>query len=321
MELDKFEQKQVATISKLQERSNELQVTAYKIIVGDDVSLKEANAVIKQINAHKKLVKEERLALTQPLNNVVNQLIAKEKEVLLPLDEGKTELSDKIISYSEEVERKRQEEIRRVDAIITGIEYWGLGQMFTIEDVDQHGKGVKQAYEELDETDQNIPSVKVAFMTTVGKLTDRKNQIIEEARVEAERVRQAEEQKRLDAEREKQSVEEARLAAERKANEDAKREIEEAKLQMQRDKEEIERQKEIQKAEAEALKLEKKNAQAAKSAPKTNQVTTTKFEITDPDNVPYIYCSPDESKIRQAIKDGYGASITGVRIYEETKVR
>lgn len=320
MELEKFEAKQVAAISKLQEVSNELQVKAKEAVVTDDASLKTANMLVKDINAHKKLVKEQRLALTQPLNNVVNQLIAKEKEVLLPLDEGKSEISTKILDYSAEVERKRLEEIERVITITDKIESYFSSILSSAAKVDGRGKELKEYFTSLSEDDQNNPSVKVAFMTTVGKLTDRKNQIIEEERAEAERTRQAEEQKRLDAERAKQSEEEARIAAERKQVEDEKRAIEEEKAQMIRDKEELERQKEIQKAEAEALKLEKEAAKVAAARPKTNQITSTKFEIVDADAVMRDLCSPDEKKIREAIKLGI-EDIAGVRIFEETKVR
>jgi chromosome segregation ATPase len=238
----------------------------------------------------------------------------------LPLDEAKTDLSDKIISYSEEVERLRREEEARIDAINTKIERHFYRQLETIEDVDIKGKELKEYFDSLSEADKSIPSIKVAFMTTIGYLSDKKSQIQELARAEAERIRQAEEQKRLDAEAEKQSVEENRLAAERKANEDAKRQIEEDKLQIERDKAEIERQKELQKAEAEAFKLEKERAKQAKAAPKTNQVTRTNFDIIDADKVDRIYCSPDEKIIREAIKAGI-KEIAGIYIYEETKVR
>src|SRR4051812_19442663 len=117
MELEKFEKKQVAEISELQATSDQLKSVARSIIVKDTDTLKEANQLVKDINAHKKMVKEKRLALTQPLDAVVKQLIAKEKEVLLPLDEGKSEISTKILDYQEEVERKRLEEERRIQAI------------------------------------------------------------------------------------------------------------------------------------------------------------------------------------------------------------
>jgi actin-related protein len=319
MELEKFEQKQVAVISKLQARSDELKLIATKTIVKNDDTLKEANQLIKDINAHKKDVNTKRLELTQPLNNVVSQLIAKEKEVLLPLDEAKTELSDKIIDYSAEVERKRLAEIERIDTIVNKIyEYGDLSD--TIEHINLSGKSLKEYFAKLPEVDQNNPTIKVAFMTTVGKLSDRKTAIEAEERAEQERIRQAAEQKKLDEMAAKQSEEENRLAAERKANDDAKRELEEQKLQMERDKKEMERQKEIQLAEAEQLRRDKVLAKITASRPKTNQVTSTKFTITDENMVDRLLCSPDDKKIREAIKAG-AKELAGIRIFEETKVR
>lgn len=321
MELEKFEQKQVAAISVLQAKSNELKLKADSIDVNDEEGLKLANQLVKDINAHKKDVKEKRLALTQPLNNVVNQLIAKEKEVLLPLDEGKTEVSEKILDYSAEVERKRAEEVARIEEIQNNMRVTSDTDIPDVSTADSLGAHIKKFYEDLSEEDQGNPAIKVTFMTSINFISEAKNRIIEEEKAEAERKRQAEEQKRLDEAAAKQSAEEQRIAAERKEVEDQKRQIEEDKAQMIRDKEELERQKEIQKAEAEALKAEKAQAKLTKAAPKSNIITNTKFEIINPSAVPYIYCSPDEKKIRQAIYDGYGENILGVRIYEETKVR
>lgn len=47
---------------------------------------------------------------------------------------------------------------------------------------------------------------------------------------------------------------------------------------------------------------------------------TWKFEITDPEQVPREFCSPDEKLIREAVKNGT-RSIAGVNIYETTEVR
>lgn len=47
-----------------------------------------------------------------------------------------------------------------------------------------------------------------------------------------------------------------------------------------------------------------------------------KFEITDPVQVPREFCSPDERKIREYVqREKEAASISGVRIYEETQIK
>lgn len=219
-QLDKFSEKQIAEISKLQAVSNDLKLVAEKAEVKDDETLKNANVIIKQINAHKKLVKDEREALTKPLNNVVKQLIAKEKEVLLPLDEGKTELSGKIIAYSEEVERKRKAEEERVAKIVETLEAYFSNAITLVDQVDARGREMKSYFATLSDADQTTPAIKIALLNTVEKLTLRKDSILEEERLAAERKRQEEEAARLAEEAKAQSAEEAKLAAERKANED-----------------------------------------------------------------------------------------------------
>ncbi len=44
------------------------------------------------------------------------------------------------------------------------------------------------------------------------------------------------------------------------------------------------------------------------------------FEITDPDLVPRLLCSPDDSKIRAWIKTGHNTEIPGVRVFERDQV-
>ena len=64
-----------------------------------------------------------------------------------------------------------------------------------------------------------------------------------------------------------------------------------------------------------------KTAAPIVSAPIVKGMTTTwNFEILDPYKVPREFCKPDETLIRQSIKDG-AREIPGVRIFEETKIR
>ena len=47
-----------------------------------------------------------------------------------------------------------------------------------------------------------------------------------------------------------------------------------------------------------------------------------KFEITNPSAVPRAFCSPDEKKIREYLKEAKdGASIKGVRFYQEQTIQ
>lgn len=61
----------------------------------------------------------------------------------------------------------------------------------------------------------------------------------------------------------------------------------------------------------------------APAVPETKGVsvrTVLRFEITDPDEVPRQFCSPDPEKIRAHLEDGGLAAIKGVRFFEDTSV-
>lgn len=269
--LQKYEDKQVAKVSKLQKKADSLKVKAEKLAVKNDQGIVTARNFIKEVNTFKKEVEALRKEYTDPLNDVIKQLIAMEKKVVKPLDDAKNIAGEKILSYEEELEMARQAEAARIDNILDRFSEIVHGDPVskTVEDVDAKGKKVKEYYGSLDKKDQALASVKLALTTSVDRLTDMKNHILQ-------------------------------------------REVSE--------KEQADRQKEIAKAELQAEKEAVKDERAMGSRPKTGAVTLTKFEITDPNDVPRDLCSPDESKIRQSIKNG-STDIPGVRIYTEKKVR
>lgn len=320
MDIQKYSDKQVQKISEFQLKANSLLTDAKALTVSNTESLKNANDKIKDINAYKKEVSEARLSLTKPMNDVIAQLISKEKEILLPLDEAKNTLSKSILDYNAEVERKRLEELNRIDDI--------TGEMrdfydFRITDaslVDKAGKELKEYYESLDVIDQGNPIIKATFLTVIGQLSTQKAKIEEDERIEKENQRQIEEQRKLDEAAKVQSAEEARIAKEQAELEREQRELENQKLQIERDKQDLANQKAIHDAEVEQAKLDKLNAKTVKSSPKSNIVTLTKFEIVDESLVDRSLCSPDDKKIREVIKAG-AKELAGIRIYTESKVR
>lgn len=292
-------------VSPLEQKSLELLEKATDQEVFDDVTLAQAVAVKKEINAHSKLVKDSRLALTRPLDEMKKLIMSKESEVMLPLDKAKANVADKILTYEEELERLRQIEIDRVNQIleIISVSAWSLK---TAVEVDYRGKEIKDAFAKLSEADQNNADIKLAFRTSIDSLTTRKTNLEEEERQRVER-------ERLAKEAEKQSVERAALDKERAAIEAKEREL-------QADRERQQRELERQELEAKATEQRKTEAAAEKARPKSNIATVTEFEIETPSIVDRIYCSPDSVKIRQAIKDGT-TKIAGVRIFQTKKVR
>ena len=53
---------------------------------------------------------------------------------------------------------------------------------------------------------------------------------------------------------------------------------------------------------------------------KAKNIKVWKFEVVDASKVPMEYCSPDEHKIREAVKNQEVREIEGVRIYEDVQV-
>lgn len=303
--LVKFEEKMLKQVSPLEATSMELLTKAEGQSVTDDKTLKDAVVLKKEINAHAKLVKETRTDLTKPLDDLKKKIMNREAEILLPVEKAKTNIADKILTYEEELERIRLIEEERVAAILQTltVEVWSLQ---TAKEVDTKGKQLKDSFAKLSAEDQASADFKLAFRQSVDALTTRKSNLEEEERQRVER-------ERLAKEAESQSAERAALERERAAIAEQERQILAEKERQQR---EIERQM----LEDEALQQRKAELAAEKARPKSNIATITEFEITDPYSVDHKYCSPDDKKIRQAIKDG-ATEIAGVRIFQTKKVR
>lgn len=303
--LDKFEEKMLKEVSPLEKRSVELREKASLQVVEDDSTLAKAVALKKEINAHSKFIKDSRMALTRPLDDMKKLILSKESEVTLPLDKAKADISDKILAYEEEQERIRQAEIDRVDDIVDSLKV-GVWNLNTPKEVDTEGKRIKDLFTKLSTKDADNADIKLAFRSSVDALTTRKTNLEEEERQKAER-------ERLAKEAEKQSAERAKLERDRA-------EIEDRERKLKADQERQQREMERQALEDEAQKKRKEEESAAKLRPKANIATITEFEIESPHLVDRKYCSPDSVKIRQAIKDGE-TEIAGVSIFQTRKVR
>lgn len=302
----KFEEKMLKEVSPLEVKSRELLAKSKAIKeVKDNATLASAVAIKKEINAHGKLIKDMRLELTRPLDDLKKQIMAKETEVTLPLEQAKTDISEKILTYEEEQERIKQEEENRVNEIKASLEV-NVYSLTTIEIIESEGKRIKDIYAKLDPSDAENMVIKLAFKGSVDSLIGRKTAIEEEERQRLERERLAKEAEKMSAER-------AEL-------ERQKAEVERKEREVQAEKERQMRELERQALEAEALKQAKEEAKADKEKPKSNIATITEFEIENESLVDRIFCSPDNVKIRQAIKEGM-TEIAGVRIFQTKKVR
>lgn len=283
-ELKQFEERQLALISPLEATSRQLAAVAGNIVVTDAATLTEANQLKKDMNAHNKIVKELRLDLTRPLDDITKQLIAREREILTPLDEGKTLLAGKILAYEEEQERLRAAEQQRVADIVAGIQSHYKPGMTEGQVATAKAAG-KKIIAELAPGDADNAEIKLALMTLSNKLTERGNDL------EVEKQR-AQKQKLMD--------DETRIANERR---------------------ELEAAKERKRIEEQQLEAYKAAARAEAARPKSNIATYTEFEITNADAVAREFCSPDNVKIRAYLKQYPDAQPAGIRVFKTKKVR
>ena len=303
--LQQFEEKMLKEVSPLEVKSIELLEKATLQTVTDDLTLAKAVALKKEINAHSKFIKDSRLSLTRPLDDMKKLILSKESEVILPLDKAKADISDKILTYEEEQERVRQIEMDRINLILDNLRV-AVWDYATVTDVDTKGKQLKESFSKLNPSDQDNATIKLQFRESVDALTTRKSNIEEDERQKVER-------ERLAKEAEKQSADRAKLEKERAAIEEQERKIQAEKDRQQR---ELERQE----FERQAEEKRKTDIATEKARPKANISTRTDFEIEIPSRVDRLYCSPDPVKIRQAIKDGV-IELEGIRIFETKTVR
>lgn len=304
--LQQFEDKMLTEVSPLEQKSVELKAKVEAQPVENDQDLAKAVALKKEITAHNKLVSDTRLTLTRPLDDMKKTIINREREILLPLDQARAEISEKILTYEEKLEAERRAEEQRVGRIVESIEgvfRYGM----TREQVAEAKEKLATIKGGIAESDAKLSQVQLAFTVVSNKFEDRLAAIKEEEE-------RAEAQRKLDEQAKKQSEERAQLERE-------KAEVAEKERKIQAEKERLEREKQ-RKAEEEKAEEERKAQETAdKARVKTGARTRLVFNITDPTLVPREFCSPDEKKIRAYIQDHKDTVMTdgiaGVEIRQE----
>lgn len=302
--LTKAQESMVAEISPFQQKSNALLSEAQAVTVTDEASKAKAVALKKEITAHRTLVKDTRLGITRKIDDLKKAIMNKEDEVLLPLDQAQTAIGQQILDYDEEQERIRQAEIKRVNDLVASVSMGDPYGLKTVEAVDEKVAAFKKVYEAMPEADREHPDVKYAYTLTGNKLADRRAYILEE--IEQERVR-----KEQEAKAKEQSEAQAKIDAEKAANEEKARKI-------KAEQERLEREKQRKADEDAAEEARKKAEKEAKNTVKSGVRTVTKITIDNEDLVPRQYCTPDMTKIREAVKAG--VEVPGVTVTTEKKV-
>lgn len=302
--LQKTQDSMIAEISPFEATSLELKAKAEAQVVTTDIQLASAVALKKQITAQKTLVTDTRLNITRRFDDVKKAIMTKESEILLPLEEGQTVLSQKMLTYTEEQERIKREEQERVDKMVERFNVPDVYRYKTVDEVQDEGERFKKMYSELKPDDQKNAAVKAAFTVAINRLTDRKDYLAEQAAQAAERAR-------LEAQAAEQSEAQAAIDRDKAANEAKARKI-------AADKERMERETQRKADEEAAAEAEAKRVRDEKHAPKTGARMVTTFEVTEPWLVPREYCEPVDKLIRAAIADG--KTVPGVVVKTERKI-
>src|SRR5882757_11437215 len=138
--LQKAQDNMIAEISPFQATSVELKAKAEAQEVTNEMQLASAVNVKKQITAHRKLVTDTRLGITRRFDDVKRAIMTKEAEILLPLDEGQTALSQKMLTYTEEQERIKREEQERVEKIVARFQVPDVYRYTDVDSVQDEGE-------------------------------------------------------------------------------------------------------------------------------------------------------------------------------------
>lgn len=251
----------------------------------------EAKEIEKECKALENLIEEKRTELTVPLNETLGKINALAKDLVKPITQAKEDIRAKQIEYAQKLEAERQKKEQEILSII---------------------QKVNSAPDEIelelyaDQVQNPDGRIKVAIEA-------RRNYFEEQERMRKQKEEMAKEQARLDAIAKEQGEEAARLAQSQaeeririqKAEDEKKRMAEDARLREAEEMAEYDRQQAEKKQEAGKVKGLRK---------------VVKFEVVDGMKVPRNLCSPDDTLIRAALKEGV-REIPGVRIWAEDKIQ
>ncbi len=305
IQFDKFELEVQKQNTPLQEKAIAILTQAKSVTVVDNTSLKTANDIKKEINAQASTVKELRLEFTRPLDEFKKTILDAEKSILVNLDEAKAVVSGQILDYEEKLEADRRAEENRVQGLCEDFNF-DMSDFRTVVGVEGAIDSTQMIYADCSEADQQNPAIKLAYTRCLNDLQARGEAIASQEKAEAERQRLAEQAKTQTAERAALEAEKARIELERQKLDDERRQLA--------------REQEAQVLAASQAEAEKTAAKEAASKPKSNIVTNYDIEVVDPSQVPAKSLSPDEQKIRVAVKTGV-REIAGVTITERKVVR
>lgn len=255
------------------------EVDAMTIVSHTDLSI--AEWVQKKAQQARLEIEKVRVSLVKPYNDIVSQINAKAKELILPIETAENKTKIKILSRRQEEEKRRQEKEKDIQEKILLIK-----------------KTTNE--EELQELIIWFWDIEDNRIYTACEIQN----------IEFEKIRKEAEEKKIREEEEK------KLLEMREEKSEAQAKLEAEKIDLERQQRDIERQKE----ELEQQKLEKEIKEKETMPVQVKGARQVmKFEITDENLIPRILCSPDEKKIREIVKN-WTKEIPWVKIWEETAI-
>ena len=96
------------------QRVTALITQAQAITVTDVATLGQAEDLFVEVKALGKQISAARLETTRPLDDLKKRIIAAEREATQPLEQQEKRLGSEVVAFRREVERRRQEEERRI---------------------------------------------------------------------------------------------------------------------------------------------------------------------------------------------------------------
>jgi len=285
-------------ISPVLQESNRFLQEIQKIEITDEQTYFLGAKLKKEVTTFINSGDKKRKEITAPARALVDAINEKAGEALNPAIQAKELITKQILAYEAELEAKKQAEARRIAEI---------SKMFliaetkdTVEANAEMNKKIEAYFRALPISDQEIPEIKQACFS----LIERVNQKI-----------------LLLREQEAQKIEADRLAKIRASQDKEALALAEKQVELDKIKREQEAEDRRQKDEQIKQKFAQEKLEAdkiANFAPKTGMRTYTKFEIINADLVPREFCTPADTLINQAIKEGK-KEIPGIRIYQEKK--
>jgi hypothetical protein len=279
---------QLEQVSKFTVKGLALKEAAETLVINSASDLPSAQVLKKQFQALANEIDQEKKAITFPYRDFVKQLNTLADECLVPTEQGRLVLDQKLLAFDEKVETERREKAE--------IERKRLEELRLKEEAEKKAR---------DEEEARLRKIENDRLAAIALEQER-----ERARIALEQDDNKRAQRELEAEK---LAQEAKLEAQRVAIAQKERAMAEKQI-------EITAQMAAMDAKAaEAGEKERLAQEEAHNKVKGVRTGWT-YEIENEDAVPRELCTPSSVKINAAIKKGLRVA-NGLRIYQDKRIQ